>query len=270
MNMKIGKNKLAIYAIVGSGFIGGLLGIVPPMIVPARPVSELKEDTALWKSVKLAYHCTDSLTIEERVQDIEKMMSVDISLMTQKRHTSMSSGDDNHCTSDHSSTLYKYDEVKISKVGRNFIKEHESLSLTAYKLKGESRYTIGYGHVIYEDNYPHKISKREAEKLFNKDMDKFESAIQSMLSELDHRFVYSQGFVDGLASLTYNCGPDGVKRTRFWKRMQACRYDKKNDCINKDDLQYAIAAVKTANISSIYKKGHTNRRAHEHDMMAQK
>lgn len=260
--MRIGKNKLAIYAIVGSGFFGGLLGIVPPMIVPARPVSELKEDTTIWKSVKLAYHCTDSLTIEERVQDIEKMMSVDMSLMTQKRHTSS--------TSDHSSNLYRYNEVKISKVGRDFIKEHESLSLTAYKLKGESRWTIGYGHVIYEDNYPHKISKREAEKLFNRDMDKFESAIQNMLSELDHRFVYSQGFVDGLASLTYNCGPDGVKRTRFWKRMQACRYDKKNGCINGDDLQYAIAAVKTANISSLYKKGHTNRRAHEHDMMAQK
>lgn len=259
--MRIGKNKLAIYAIVGSGFIGGILGIVPPMIVPARPVYEVKQDTTIWKSVKFSYHCTDSLTIEERVQDIEKMMSVDMSLMTKKRHVS---------TSEHSSSLYKYNEVKISKVGRDFIKEHESLSLTAYKLKGESRYTIGYGHVIYEDNYLRKISKREAEKLFNKDMDRFESAIQNMLSELDHRFVYSQGFVDGLASLTYNCGPDGVKRTRFWKRMQACRYDKKNGCINGDDLQYAIAAVKTANISSLYKNGHTKRRVHEHDMMAQK
>lgn len=257
----IGKNRLAIYAIIGSGFVGGLLGVVPPMIVPARPVSEVKADTSIWKSVKLAYHCTDSLTIEEKVQDIEKMMSVDMTLMTTKRQTS---------TSDHSFNLYRYDEVKISRVGRNFIKEHESLSLIAYKLKGESRYTIGYGHVIYEDNYPHKITKREAEKLFNRDMDKFESAIQTMLSELDHRFVYSQGFVDGLASLTYNCGPDGVKRTRFWKRMQACRYDKKNGCINANDLSFAIAAVKTANISSLYKKGHTKRRVHEHDMMAQK
>lgn len=257
----IGKNRLAIYAIVGSGFIGGLLGIVPPMIVPARPVSEVKADTTLWKSVKLAYHCTDSLTIEERVQDIEKMMSVDMTLMTTKRHTN---------TSQKSSNLYRYDEVKISRVGRNFIKEHEALSLTAYKLKGESRYTIGYGHVIYENNLPHKITKREAEKLFNRDMDKFESAIQIMLSELDHRFVYTQGFVDGLASLTYNCGPDGVRKTRFWKRMQACRYDKSNGCINAKDLEYAISAVKTANISSLYKNGHTKRRVHEHDMMAQK
>lgn len=257
----IGKNRLAIYAIIGSGFVGGLLGVVPPMIVPARPVSEVKADTSIWKSVKLAYHCTDSLTIEERVQDIEKMMSVDMTLMTTKRHTH---------TSDHLNSLYRYDEVKISRVGRDFIKDHESLSLTAYKLKGESRYTIGYGHVIYESNYPHKITKEEAERLFNSDMDKFESAIQNMLSELDNRFVYSQGFVDGLASLTYNCGPDGVRKTRFWKRMQACRYDKKNGCINAKDLEYAIAAVKTANISSIYRNGHTKRRVHEHDMMAQK
>lgn len=92
----IGKNRLAIYAIIGSGFVGGLLGVVPPMIVPARPVSEVKADTSIWKSVKLAYHCTDSLTIEEKVQDIEKMMSVDMTLMTTKRQTS---------TSDHSFNL---------------------------------------------------------------------------------------------------------------------------------------------------------------------
>lgn len=259
------KNKLAIYIVVGSGFIGGLLGIVPPMMVPASTVTDTRnDDTTKWKSVKIAYYCTDSMTIEAKVQDIEKMMSVDMTLMTTKRSAS---SDSNHNIY---KNLYKYDEVHISDAGRKFIREHEALSLTAYKLRGESRYTIGYGHVIYEENYPHKISKREAERLFNSDMDKFENAIQSMLGELDHRFVYSQGFVDGLASLTYNCGPDGVKRTRFWKRMKACRYDKSTGMINQKDLEYAISAVKTANISSIYKKGHTARRSHEHDMMAKK
>lgn len=42
MIMSIRKNMLAIYAVVGSGFIGGLLGIVSPMIVHAQPISEIK------------------------------------------------------------------------------------------------------------------------------------------------------------------------------------------------------------------------------------
>ncbi len=165
--------------------------------------------------------------------------------------------------------LYRYDEIKISKNGREFIKKHESLSLTAYKLKGESRHTIGYGHVIYEDeSIPHKISKKRADEIFDKDMDKFETYIKLMLLELDHRFRYTQDFVDGLASLTYNCGPDGVKRTLFWRRMTRCRYDNNTKMINQRDFEYAVAAVKSANISSSYKNGHTIRRSHEYRLMA--
>ena len=150
-----------------------------------------------------------------------------------------------------------------------FIKKYESCVLTAYKLKGEKRYTIGYGHVIYEDDIPHKISQEYADKLFDKDMDKFNVHVRELLSELDHRFIYTQSFVDGLTSLTYNCGPDGVRKTRFWKRMKACRYDKKTKAINKKDLIYAIEAVKTANISRIYYAGHKNRRKAEHNKMTE-
>ena len=87
--------------------------------------------------------------------------------------------------------------------------------------------------------------------------------------ELDHRFIYTQSFVDGLTSLTYNCGPDGVRKTRFWKRMKACRYDKKTKAINKKDLIYAIEAVKTANISRIYYAEHKSRRKAEHNKMTE-
>lgn len=253
-------NKKLIWAVVGSGMIGGLLGIVPPMYTTATPNLSYIEDTihfqkTAWKSIKLLSTVKDTLTIEERIQKIEDMMGSNMNLMSST------------ATEKTSKSLYRYDQVSSSRTGRNFIKQYESLSLTAYKLKGESRYTIGYGHVIYEDNIPHKITKEYAEKLFESDMDKFDSSVRTMLSELDHRFLYTQGFVDGLVSLTYNCGPDGVRKTRFWKRMKACRYDKKNHCINKQDLIYAIEAVKTANISSIYKKGHQNRRNKEHNTM---
>lgn len=254
--------KKLIWSIVGSGMIGGLLGIVPPMYTTASPSISYIEDTihfqkTSWKSVRLMSTIVDTLTIEERIQKIEEMMSIDANLMSSS-------------SSKHNSSipLYSYSNAKVSENGKKFIKQYESCVLIAYKLKGESRYTIGYGHVIYEDeDIPHRISKSYADKLFDKDMDKFNASVQTLLSELDHRFVYTQSFIDGLTSLTYNCGPDGVRKTRFWKRMKSCRYDKKNHCINKQDLIYAIEAVKTANISSIYKKGHQNRRKKEHNTM---
>jgi len=252
------KNKIPLI-IFGCSLLGGLSGTIPPMLTKAKSVQEMSADTTTWKSIKLVSTIRDTLTIEERVQKIEEMMSVDMNLMTEKTYTSTS-----HTSS---TSLYTYENARSSSRGREFIKQYESLLLKAYKLKGEKRYTIGYGHVIYENDIPHSITKSYADKLFERDMNKFDASVRTMLSELDHRFLYTQGFVDGLVSLTYNCGPDGVRKTRFWKRMKACRYDKKTKSINKQDLIYAIEAVKTANISSIYKNGHQNRRKKEHNTM---
>ena len=167
--------------------------------------------------------------------------------------------------------LIAYNDAQISNDGVNLIKNFESCRLTAYKLKGESRYTIGYGHVIYPgDNTPMKITKSQAEKILNNDLKKYNIYLQDMLGELDHRFRYTQSFIDGLGSLVYNCGPDGVKKTIFWKRMKQCRFDKSTNNINTDDLKFAIAAVRTANISSRYRKGHTYRRKVETRVMIKK
>lgn len=164
--------------------------------------------------------------------------------------------------------LYKANECRVSVEGKEMIKSFESCSLTAYKLDGEHLYTIGYGHVIrLDENIPHHINKQTADELFNKDIKTIECCVRNMLGELDDRFTYTQGFVDGLASLVYNCGQAGVEKTRFWQRMQSCRYDKTIGNINVNDLKYAIAAVKTANISRLYKKGHSRRRNEEHKRM---
>lgn len=248
-------NKKFIWTVVGCGLVGGLLGIVPPAYTSAdTPKDHITiTDSAHWKKITFNTVLKDSISIEERIQRIEAMMSVN--MLSQQDTVS----------AEH--VLYTYNNVKSDAEGREFIKQYESLSLKAYKLKGESRYTIGYGHVIYEDSIPHQISKEYAEKLFKQDMEKFDECVRDMLSELDHRFTYTQGFINGLVSLTYNCGPDGVKKTRFWQRMKNCRYDKKNNCINQKDLAYAIEAVKTANISKVYSNGHKNRRKAEHATM---
>lgn len=246
------------YLIVGSAFLGGLSGTLPPMYTNANNNTITKYDSS-WKSIKLYSVVRDTLTIEERVQKIEEMMSVNVDLMTNNICAPVSGN----------LSIYNYTNAKVSEEGKKFIKKYESCVLTAYKLKGEHRYTIGYGHVIYENDIPHKISQNYADELFESDMLKFNNSVQDLLSELDHRFVYTQSFIDGLASLAYNCGPDGVRKTRFWKRMKRCRYDKEKKAINKDDLIYAIEAVKTANISKIYYNGHKNRRKAEHNKMTE-
>lgn len=164
--------------------------------------------------------------------------------------------------------LYKANECKVSKDGKEMIKSFESCLLDAYMLKGENLYTIGYGHVIRRDEkIPHHITKKKANEIFDKDIKTIEVCVRNMLGKLDDRFTYTQGFVDGLASLVYNCGQAGVEKTMFWKRMQNCRYDKTTNNINIDDLKYAISAVKTANISRLYKNGHKKRRNEEHKTM---
>ena len=253
------------YLIVGSAFLGGLSGTLPPMFINASPninslIKEKEDSVHLWKTIKLYSVVRDTLTIEERVQRIEEMMSINIDLMTNDMGATVSAEQPNV-------SIYNHTNAAVSVEGKEFIKKYESCVLIAYKLKGESRYTIGYGHVIYEDNIPHKISQKYADELFEKDMNRFNKSVRQLLSELDHRFVYTQSFVDGLASLAYNCGSDGVRKTRFWKRMKRCRYDNKKKAINKDDLIYAIEAVKTANISKNYYKGHKNRRKAEHNKM---
>ena len=50
-----------------------------------------------------------------------------------------------------------------------------------------------------------------------------------------------------------------------WKRLQRCRIDKKNGCINQNDINYAIAQVKKQNITA---KGHQFRRKKESEIMS--
>ena len=74
------------YLIVGSAFLGGLSGTLPPMFINASPninslVKEKEDSTHLWKNIKLYSVVRDTLTIEERVQRIEEMMTIDINTM---------------------------------------------------------------------------------------------------------------------------------------------------------------------------------------------
>lgn len=156
-------------------------------------------------------------------------------------------------------------KYKLSKTGKDFIKSKETCVLTAYNDPDPKRRSVGWGHQIQPGENLEHISQKKADELFEKDIEWVNDAINRLIKQHDRRFIYSQGFIDGLGSLIYNCGERGVTLTEFWNRWSRCRYDKNTPgFINQNDLNFTIAAVKTSRISA---KGHIERRYDEHKLM---
>ena len=161
--------------------------------------------------------------------------------------------------------LSKPKRYELSRKGKNFIKKNEICKLKAYNDPDPKRRSVGWGHQIQPGEKLEHITQKKADELFEKDVEWVNAAINRLIAKNDKRFVYTQGFIDGLGSLIYNCGERGVTLTTFWERWQKCRYDKNAPgYINKNDLHYTIAAVKSSRISA---KGHIERRYNEHLLM---
>ena len=161
--------------------------------------------------------------------------------------------------------LKRPNSYRLSRNGKNFIKSKETCVLTAYNDPDPKRRSVGWGHQIQPGEKLEHITQKKADELFEKDIEWVNDAINRLIKQHDGRFIYSQGFVDGLGSLIYNCGERGVTLTEFWDRWSRCRYDKNTPgFINQNDLNYTIAAVKTSRISA---KGHIERRYDEHKLM---
>lgn len=163
------------------------------------------------------------------------------------------------------SHLEKPISYQLSKQGKDFIKSNETCVLDAYNDPDPQRRSVGWGHQIQPGENLEHITQKKADELFEKDIQWVNEAINRLISNNDKRFVYTQGFIDGLGSLIYNCGERGVTLTEFYSRWQKCRYDKNEPgYINKNDLNYTIAAVKNSRISA---PGHVSRRYDEHKLM---
>ena len=148
----------------------------------------------------------------------------------------------------------------ISSKGKRFIKIQETCVLTAYW--DSNGYSIGWGHHGSDVKKGMKISKAQADKFFNKDIKEIEASANRLLKSLPYKYTFSQNFFDGLCSFVYNCGESGVQMSEFYKRLKRCRM--RNGVINKNDLKYSIASVKTSRISA---PGHKFRRYDEHKLM---
>ena len=154
---------------------------------------------------------------------------------------------------------------RLSKQGKDFIKSKETCVLHAYNDPDPKRRSVGWGHQIQPGESLEHITQKKADELFEKDIKRVNDAINRLLAQTDKRFIYTQGFIDGLGDLIYNCGERGVTLSVFWERLQKCRYDRNEPgFINKNDLNFTIAGVKTSRISA---KGHVPRRYDAHKMM---
>ena len=153
---------------------------------------------------------------------------------------------------------------RISNKCKKQIMLRESCSLTVYK--DNTGFSIGYGHRLKKGENYKKISKAKAEQLFREDIKCVEAAVNRILKDI--KVKPAQNFVDGLVDLVYNCGETGVKKSEFYKRLCRCRV--KNKKVNKNDLNYTVAAVKTMRLPSIktgLKDGVAKRRYEIHKQM---
>ena len=98
----------------------------------------------------------------------------------------------------------------MNEAGMNLLKSLEGCRLTAYKLKNERYYTIGYGHYGADVRKDMTITQKEAEDLFRADLAKFEHYVDVYAVKKFGELTGNQHAA--LTSYCYNRGLGGLKQ----------------------------------------------------------
>lgn len=99
--------------------------------------------------------------------------------------------------------------LSLSNNGFEFLKSEEGCVLTAYKLEGETYYTIGYGHYGPDVYAGMTITQAQADELFRTDIKEFEGYVNDYAVS---KFSLNQNQFDALVSYCYNRGPGGLQQ----------------------------------------------------------
>ena len=99
--------------------------------------------------------------------------------------------------------------MKMNSQGLALLKGLEGCKLTAYKLKGERYYTIGYGHYGADVKARQQISQAQADELLVKDLEKFEKHVNNYAVMKFPELNENQ--FSALVSYCYNRGLGGLK-----------------------------------------------------------
>ena len=127
-------------------------------------------------------------------------------------------------------------QMVTSQVGIDLIKKYEGCRLTSYKLKGESNYTIGYGHSNWNIQQGNEITLEQAEELLKNDLERFEGYVRNTRLELN------QNEFDALVSFTFNCGKGNLDKLVSGRNKQEIaehivNYTKSGNTANRKGLK---------------------------------
>lgn len=139
----------------------------------------------------------------------------------------------------------------IGERGLALIKHYEGCRLEAYKLPGETCYTIGWGHHGTDVKEGQRITQRQADDLLRSDLIRFEDYVRKYVTDI----TLTQNRLDALVSYTYNRGPKGVQQL-----AEHCHTVQ----------EYAEGIVKYWGSAERYKVVLINRRKKERELFLQK
>lgn len=118
--------------------------------------------------------------------------------------------------------------MKASGFIKEKMKEWEGCRLTAYRCPS-GVWTIGYGHTGNDVVAGKRISQRDADQLFEKDIAGFERKLHD-LDGFD-KVTWSQGEYDAVISLSFNIGIGNFERSTLWRKIRQQRRDRKSEAM---------------------------------------
>jgi len=155
--------------------------------------------------------------------------------------------------------------LTTSEEAKKFIKDHEKLRLSAYtlgdKIGGKIAITIGYGHAKPEDESKYKvgdkISRAEAERLFEEDLKRKEEGVKRIFKQWKDDGIevqITQSMFDSMVSMAFNMGIGGLRKTDFIQDVKA------------GDFMAAAEKIPTERIGKKFSRGLQKRRTAEAEL----
>lgn len=106
--------------------------------------------------------------------------------------------------------------MKASETVKNKIKEYEGLRLQAYRCPA-GVLTIGYGHTGPDVKAGMEITREEADRLFDRDLEMFERQVSSVAGPVNLR----QCQWDALVSFAYNAGIGNLSSSTLLRKVKS-------------------------------------------------
>jgi GH24 family phage-related lysozyme (muramidase) len=130
-------------------------------------------------------------------------------------------------------------EFTTSQEAIDTIKHHEQLKLKAYKIKGDKKITVGWGHAepIRKSKFKlgQRITKEKAEQLFQSDLKIAEDGVKRIFAqwkEQGNDVKITQGMFDAMVSISFNAGISGLRQSEFIQLVKRGKFKEAGEKIH--------------------------------------